>query len=142
MIEYHIHVSCGGPCVHLACVLAAGGEPDNGGPSLASAEVYNPTSGQLDRHWPLTQGPLLFPDGAAPHGNVLAAGGFDNSNGYNSLASAEVYSPSTGNWTATGSLATARSEFQMVLLPDGNVLAAGGYDFNSNKYNGLTSAEV
>ena len=59
-------------------------------------------------------------------GNVLAAGGA--SNGGVVLASAEVYSPSTSTWTPTGSLATARLFYQMVLLPDGNSLAAGGDD--------------
>ena len=40
-----------------------------------------------------------------PNGKVLVAGGFD-SGGY--LASAELYDPASGTWTATGSLATAR----------------------------------
>ena len=41
-----------------------------------------------------------------PNGKVLVAGGQDS--GYNILASAELYDPATGTWTATGSLATAR----------------------------------
>ena len=41
------------------------------------------------------------------NGKVLVAGGDNISSGGN-LASAELYDPATGTWTATGSLATAR----------------------------------
>ncbi len=66
----------------------------------------------------------------------MAAGGDSNNGG--DLTSSEVYNPATQTWvTTTGAMNTARYNFQMVLLPDGNVLAAGGY------FNGvLTSSEV
>ena len=43
-----------------------------------------------------------------PNGKVLVAGGAADSSGSNSLASAELYDPATGTWTATGSLNTGR----------------------------------
>ena len=56
-----------------------------------------------------------------PNGQVLVAGGY---NGSCLLASAELYDPATGTWTATGSMATAREQ------PHGDVAAewagAGG----------------
>ena len=56
---------------------------------------------------------------------VLVAGGFDSS--FNALASAELYDPASGTWTPTGSLNTARGEHTATLLPNGMVLAAGGF---------------
>ena len=60
-----------------------------------------------------------------PNGKVLVAGG-DNSV---TLTSAELYDPATtGTWTATGSLNTAREFHTATLLPNGKVLVAGGFN--------------
>jgi hypothetical protein len=58
-----------------------------------------------------------------PSGEVLVAGGVNASG---TLASAELYDPSSGVWTTTGSMHTARSNFSLTLLPDGEVLAVQG----------------
>ncbi|EIE23307.1 galactose oxidase [Coccomyxa subellipsoidea C-169] len=106
-------------------LLAAGGV--NGATTLASTEVYNPFSGTWTSTGPMTTPRGSFQMVGLPNGNVLAAGGSSNSNDINGeLASAEIYDVATGTWTATGSMATKRSNFQMVLLADGTVVAAGG----------------
>src|SRR5438034_3588093 len=61
-----------------------------------------------------------------PNGKVLVAGGFGNG-GY--LASAELYDPLSGTWTASGSLGTKRADHTATVLPNGKVLVVGGvYD--------------
>jgi N-acetylneuraminic acid mutarotase len=53
------------------------------------------------------------------------------------LATAEVYDPQTGTWSATGAMAAKRHGHAAVLLPTGKVLVAGGYDSDR-----LASAEL
>jgi hypothetical protein len=72
------------------------------------------------------------------NGQVLVAGGDNSSLGGGYLASAEIYNPSTGSWTLTGSMTTARQSHQAVLLPNGQVLVAGG----NNASGTLASAEL
>ena len=59
-------------------------------------------------------------------GRVLVAGGAKTFAG-KALPSAEIYDPSTGTWTATGSMDAIRGGFTATLLSDGRVLVAGGY---------------
>jgi N-acetylneuraminic acid mutarotase len=70
-----------------------------------------------------------------PNGQVLIAGG-ENTLGF--LASAELYNPSTGQWTDTGSMTTPRINQRATLLPNGQVLVSGG----DNTTGALASAEL
>jgi len=68
-------------------------------------------------------------------GRVLAVGG-------NFITTdAEIYTPSTGAWTATKSMVTSRRIHTAVLLSSGKVLVAGGDD-QSSPANDLSAAEV
>ena len=51
--------------------------------------------------------------------------------GVNPLASAELYSPFAGDWSSAGSISDARWGHIAVLLPEGEVLIAGGFGFNT-----------
>jgi N-acetylneuraminic acid mutarotase len=93
---------------------------------LDSAELYDPVSGT----WTLTGNMIQIRVGhfatLLTDGRVLVAGGGSVSDGDGGpLASAELYDPDTGSWTATGSMIEASSRTS-VLLADGRVLAAGG----------------
>jgi len=72
-----------------------------------------------------------------PGGKVLIVGGSADS--VLATAVGELYNPTAGTFSDTGSLATARSQMAGSGLADGRVLVAGGVD-NSN--NLLDSAEV
>jgi hypothetical protein len=55
------------------------------------------------------------------------------------MASAELYDPAIGSWTATGSLNIARFGHRAALLPNGIVLVEGGLDINQTI---ISSAEL
>jgi hypothetical protein len=69
------------------------------------------------------------------NGKVLLTGGEDTPS--TPLASAELYNPATGTFSATGSMITARYIHTATLLPNGQVLVAAGYN-----YGVLASAEL
>ena len=106
-------------------VLAAGGNGPSG--VLASAEVYNTTTGTWTTTAPLATARSDFQMLLLPSGSVLAAGGSTGPSATDVSKTAELYSAATGSWTTTTPLFVNRRLFQMVLLPNGDALAAAGY---------------
>jgi N-acetylneuraminic acid mutarotase len=117
-----------------------------GGYSLASAELYDPASGTWTATGGLTTPRDFHTATLLPNGKVLVTGGENHTNlgGTVVLASAELYDPASGTWTGTGSLATARDFHTSTLLPNGQVLVAGGENHSNNGGSSvvLASAEV
>ncbi len=112
-------------------VLATGGLCLGSHRTVASGEVYDPELGT----WIYTGGMITDRFGHAScllaDGRVLVVGGtslvLGRKYGHSAvLASAEVYDPATGAFSATGSLIAARDRPTATLLPSGKVLIAGG----------------
>jgi hypothetical protein len=73
-------------------------------------------------------------------GRVLVAGGWIGQTSPNVTSSAELYDPTSGTWSVTGSLNVARAFHSAVLLSSGKVLVIGG---RGNDLTGsLQSAEL
>lgn len=110
-------------------VLIAGGA---NGMVVASTELYDPGLGTFAATGSMTTTRASHTATLLPGGKVLIAGGehTDNTN-YQSLAlaSAELYDPATGTFTATGSMSTSRSDHTATLLTNGKVLIAGGESY-------------
>jgi N-acetylneuraminic acid mutarotase len=115
-------------------VLVAGGL--QGSRQVTNAELYNPATGK----WSPTGALNVARSGQTatllPNGQVLVAGGGCNGHAYgcdagsflSTLTSAELYNPATGTWAKTGSMKFSRQFHTATLLPDGQVLAAGGFN--------------
>lgn len=105
----------GGSCSSETCV------------ALASAELFDPATGT----WSLTGSMNVARENHTAtllsNGNVLVAGGDDgNTPTVKAIASAELYNPTTGMWTFTGSMHTARFNHSATMLGNGEVVVAGG----------------
>lgn len=124
-------------------VLILGGSTDsgNGSTPATTCELYDPATETFSATASLPGGAALgFSATLLNNGEVLVAGGVitvTNNDTY--LAQAELYDPTTGKFTATGSMTTARSLHSATLLDDGTVLIAGGEDGNRAA---LSSAEI
>lgn len=98
--------------------------------SLSSAEIYDPATGVFTATSDLQQarnGHTLTP---LKDGRVLVAGGqicFAGGFCYPAYQ-AEVYDPQPGTFTATSWMSAGRYDASAVLLNDGRVLIAGGFD--------------
>lgn len=82
-------------------------------------ETFNTTGSMRTAHWTHTATLLS-------NGKVLVAGGLNSSYAPTVSATAELYDPATGTFSATGSMGAARSHHQAALLPNGIVLVTGG----------------
>jgi hypothetical protein len=115
-------------------VLVAGGDDyDVAGDTyevFSSAELYDPRTAV----WTLTGSMIEARSGASatllPDGRVLVAGGNvivpNAGSRLDDVASAELYDPATGTWTAIAPMGEARSGHTATLLRDGRVLVVGG----------------
>jgi hypothetical protein len=111
-------------------VLITGGVSQQG-KSQSTAELYDPASGNFSATGAMIAARDSHFAIALTNGNVLIGGG----NGGNVVGTfnftAEIYDPSTGLFTQTGSMEAGRALPAAVLLADGRVLVTGGSDLLS-----------
>lgn len=108
-------------------VLIAGGASIEESDQFDTTELYDPStstwsySGRLNvaRGQPTL---TLLEDGRV----LCTGGGVGRPDANRFLNSAEVYDPSTGTWSYTGSMLTKREGHQAVRLHDGKVMVGGG----------------
>jgi N-acetylneuraminic acid mutarotase len=126
-------------------VLVAGGT-DGRGKVLASAELYDPVRNRWTSAGSMAATRIDHTATLLPNGKVLVAGGVVLPYPAPSLATAELYDPTTNSWSMAAPMIESRTRHTATLLPDGRVLVVGGqrFDFHDG---GLfpgrpTSAEI
>jgi hypothetical protein len=116
---------------HTATLLPDGNVLIAGGLNtqmLSSSEIYDPATGTFSSGPSMTTRRSGHTAVLLPNGKVLLAGGTTGSTSdWTFLASAELYDPVTRRFTATGGMMVPRASHTAVLLPNGQVLIAGGH---------------
>jgi len=130
-IRYHVEHTA--TLLRDGKVLVTGGPPNGRDIGWPTAELYDPASGS----WTVTGNMVRIRLGHTAtllsDGKVLVAGGYSQGGSSESTASAEVYDPSSGSWTAVRKMAAIRSGgWTATLLTDGRVLVVGGFRSDGN----------
>lgn len=114
-------------------VLITGGTASsnaNGSSVLRSAELYDPATGAFSAAGNMTTERMWHAATLLNNGRVLIAGGLGIFIGINNnLSSAELYDPATGIFSLTGRMSIERYGPTAALLPNGEVLIAGGLGY-------------
>ena len=113
-------------------------------PDLASTELYDPSTGKWTASGDLITGRAQRGTAALlGDGKVIVAGGDPGGTdcGDPMLASAELYDPGSGTWSATAGMNGPRVESSSTQLANGRVFVVGGFDVPCTG-NILASAEL
>jgi len=98
---------------------------------LAETEIYDPVTGSWSLAAPMSVRRARHTATLLPNGDVLVVGGAQVGSLGSVTATAEIYHPATNSWRSVPSMSTARLGHTAALLPNGDVLVAGGHDGTS-----------
>jgi Kelch motif len=100
-----------------------------------TAELYDPATASWTLTGSLHTERAIHTATRLQNGKILVVGGTNVTVSFivqpDGISSAELYDSATETWSVTGSLNVARSFHTATLLPNGNVLAAGGWPTDS-----------
>ena len=128
-------------------VLAVGGRIHSGPDyfdykAIAWADLYDPAT----RKWSATDTMTISREDHSAsllaNSQMLVAGGTTVDFNGVTVASAELYNPVTGAWTATGSMLAGRERHTATVLQNGQVLVAGGDFYDGVNAGFLTECEL
>ena len=126
--------------LHTATLLGDGKVLVTGGDSgldfstpLATAEIFDPSNGLFTSTGNMVSTRTGHTATLLANGKVLLAGGSGGNSPPNvATSTAEIFDPTTGEFTATGSMGTPRVNSTATLLNNGDVLVTGGEDASGN----------
>jgi hypothetical protein len=107
-------------------VLVAGGRGAVGGSPLRTAELYDPATRKWTSTGFMKYGRYRASATLMSDGRILVAGGVGTDEVNPFVPEAEVFDPSSGTWTAAGTMNVARAGHIAMALPGGRILVAGG----------------
>lgn len=108
-------------------VLISGGRTGSPSSVVSATEIFDPSTGTFTAGPDMLQGRINFSATALPDGTVLIAGGQTNTSSvYPATLAAELYNPSTGVFSAAGTMLTNQFNHAATLLRNGAVMFAGG----------------
>jgi hypothetical protein len=123
--------------------LIAGGMDGQTGDALNSATTYDPNTGKSRPAGSLVEGRFDQHEVALSDGKVLVMGGFSMDSDQTPLRTAEIYDPTTRQFTRTGDMVVSRGCATTVRMSDGKVLIAGGdWAYGSRATDSYVTAEV
>ena len=132
---------------HIAVLLNSGkvllaGGVGTGWTFLADAEIYDPASNTFTKTGNMTAARESHTAALLKDGNVLITGGHQGRRTTITIyASAEIYDPANGTFTATANLTIKRHKHDAALLDDGTVLIVGGSDERDSR-GAYTTTEI
>jgi len=112
-------------------VLLAGGAASFGGASTNTAELFDPVAGTYTATTPMNNARSAHTATLLSSGQVLLAGGaakYYSDGNSSTISAAELFDPTTGNFTETADMTALRESQTATLLQTGDVLVVGGSD--------------